>query len=337
MQKKRVLVTGGHGFIAGYVIERLHELGYQPVTNVHHAQDNEILKKTDTIVYDVDVMDAAGIYGVIQHVDGVIHLAGLLGTSENIRHARKMNDVNINSMLNVLDACDNFKIPCVAIGVGNHWMKNTYSISKTAAENYAIMYAREFGTPVNVVRALNACGPRQKWGKINKITPTFINKVLDKEPISVYGGKDHCSVMDMIYVGDIANVLVDVLERTGLKSNELEPGQVFQAGTGIGLTVWDIAQKVVDVCKAKGYEVSEEPIIEVPMRAGESTKMEMGDFQVPVDSHQAILDCFEFKGERAEVVSDRPYHTTTENELPELKTFEEILNDTVDYYVELRK
>jgi len=328
---KRILVTGGHGFIASYVIERLHELGYQPVVNVHHSQPNEILEKTKAIIYNVDVMDSAGMYGVIQHVDGVIHLAGLLGTSENIRAGRKMNDVNINSMLNVLDACDNFSVPCVAIGVGNHWMKNTYSISKTTAENYAIMYAREFGTKVNIVRALNACGPRQKWGKIKKITPTLVNKVLHKEPIEVYGGKDHCSIMDMIYVGDIANVLVDVLLKT--MSGELAPGQIFQAGTGIGLTVWDIAEKVVNVCKNKGIEVLENPILDVPMRPGESTRMIMEDFQVPKKSHKAILDCFEFKGERAEVVADDPYHLTWGKELPKLKSFDEVLDMTIDYYI----
>ncbi len=41
---KKVCVTGGHGFIAGYTIERLKELGIQPITSVHHSEDNPILK-----------------------------------------------------------------------------------------------------------------------------------------------------------------------------------------------------------------------------------------------------------------------------------------------------
>lgn len=258
---KRVLVTGGFGFIAGYVIEELKRQGYQPVVTVRHDEQSEILK--DCIIYKADMTDEASIYGAIEHCDGVIHLAGLLGTSENIRQAKIMNHVNVNGALNVLNAVDNFDIPAVFIGVGNHFEYNTYSISKTTAERYAIMYAKNFGTRVNIVRALNAIGPRQKWGKINKILPTFINKALRNQDIEVFGGEDHCSIMDMVYAGDVAKVLVDVLKRTD--KGEIK-GQVFEAGSGIGYPVYVIAEEVIKACK------SNSKIIEKPMRFGESER-----------------------------------------------------------------
>lgn len=253
----KVLVTGGHGFLASYVINELKSRGHQPMVTVRHTADNPILK--DVIVYHADIRDEAGMYGAIEHSDGVIHLAGLLGTSENIRQARIMNDVNIGGALNVLNAVDNFHIPAVFIGVGNWWFNNTYSISKHTAERYALMYAENFGTPVNIVRALNAVGPRQSWGKINKIIPTFINAALRNEDLRVYGGKDKCGLMDMVYAGDVAKVLVDVLElsKSGTK------GQVFEAGSGIEFKVYEIAQMVIRLTG------SDSKILEVPMRAGE--------------------------------------------------------------------
>ena len=258
---KKVLVTGGHGFIAGYVIEELKRQGYQPVTTVRHSEPNPILD--DVIVYHAEMTNEAEIYSVVQKCDAVIHLAGLLGTSENIRQAKIMNEVNIVGALNVLNALDNFKLPGTFISVGNHFENNPYSISKSTAERYALMYAKTFDVRVNVVRTYDAIGPRQKWGKINKILPTFINKALRNEDISVYGGKDKCSVIDMVYVGDIAKILIDVLKRAdseGLK------GHLFEAGSGEESNVYEIAEKVIKACN------SQSKIVEVPMRFGESEK-----------------------------------------------------------------
>lgn len=261
MGMKRVLVTGGRGFIASYVIEELQRMGVKVITNVRAVdkvdQDSYI---KDCEVYTMDTRDKAGMYSIIQKVDGVIHLAGLLGTSENMRQAELMNEVNIGGALNVLNACDQFNIPLSMIGVGNHLENNPYSISKTTAERYALMYAKYFKTRVNVTRTWDAVGPRQKFGKVNKILPTFINKALKNEDISVYGGKDKCATIDLIWAGDIAKILIASL----VEARDGNIGNVFEAGSAIPIRVYDIAELVINECG------SSSKIIEVPMRAGES-------------------------------------------------------------------
>lgn len=254
---KKIAITGLDGFLSGYCIEEAQKRGYQVVGNLRHTSKNPLL--ADCEIYFTDIRDSAGVYGMIEHCDGVIHLAGLLGTTENIRQAELLNETNIGGTLNVLNACDNFKIPCILIGVGNHYENNPYSISKTTAEKYGLMYAKYFNTPVNVVRAYNAIGPRQKWGKVHKILPTFINAGLRGEPIKVYGGRDKCSIMDLVYAGDIAKVLIDVLEKT---SEDF--GHVYEAGTGVGLPVWQIAELVNTFCG------KDSKIVEIPMRSGET-------------------------------------------------------------------
>lgn len=289
---KKVLVTGGYGFIASYVIEELLEQGYQPVVTVRHSEENDTLKGCH--IYQADMTNAASVYSVVQKVDGVIHLAGLLGTSENMRFAKAMNEVNIGGALNILDAIDNFGIPASFIGVGNHFENNPYSISKSTAERYALCYAKNFGTKVNVTRTYDAIGPRQKWGKINKILPTFINKALKNEPISVYGGEHRCSVIDLVYAGDVAKVLIKVLENTSrYPLGDCRIGQVYEAGSGVGLRVYEIAKMVIKACDSKSE------IIEVPMREGES--------------------------EGAYVVAKNKYPI-------EYRAFEPVLAETVNYY-----
>lgn len=292
---KTICVTGLDGFIAGYAIEKLQDKGYEVIGNVRHTTNNPILKNVTQ--YNVDIRDSVGVYSMIEHCDGVIHLAGLLGTSENMKHSSKMTDVNINGTLNVLEAVENFHIPCVVIGVGNYWMNNPYAITKYAAEKFALMSAKA-GNRVAVVRALNAFGPRQKYGRIFKIIPTFVTQALQNKPLKVYGGKKKCSSMDMIFVGDVAEVLVDTLYLLDTIPDRVI-GKVIEAGTGYGYKVYDIAEKIIKLTKSKSE------IVEVPMREGED--------------------------EESMVVANDPSHFPGTQEYCD-KYFEKHLKETINYY-----
>ena len=286
---KTLAITGLDGFLAGYCVEEAQKRGYKVVGNKRSNEYNPILK--DVTVYNIDMRDKAGIFSMIQHCDGVIHLAGLLGTSENLNQAELMEEVNVGGALNVLNACKNFYTPCVMIAVGNRGQFNTYSISKSAAEDYGIMYAKYLNSRVNIVRALNAMGPKQKWGKINKIIPTFINKALTGQDITIYGGEKDCSDMDMVYAGDVAKVLLDVLEITD--KNECN-AKVFEAGTGIAYPVYEIAKKIIDLTNSSSQ------IVSVPMRGGE---------------------------DKSVIVAKDPFPI-------QYRDFDEVLKETVDYYVQ---
>lgn len=286
---KTIAITGLDGFIAGYVVEEAQKRGYKVIGNKRSNEVNPLLK--DVTIYNVDMRDKAGIFSMIQHCDGVIHLAGLLGTSENLNQAELMEEVNVGGALNVLNACKNFYTPCVLIAVGNSMMENTYSISKTTAERYGLMYAKYLNSRVNIVRALNAFGKFQKFGKINKIIPTFINKAITGQDITVYGGEKDCSDMDMVYAGDVAKVLLDVLEITDRNKSNAE---VYEAGSGIAYPVYEIAKKIIDLTNSSSR------IVEVPMRGGE---------------------------DKSVIVAKNPYPI-------EYRDFDEVLKETVDYYVQ---
>jgi UDP-glucose 4-epimerase len=118
------------------------------------------------------------------HVDGIIHLAACLGTQETIQNPRPAAETNVQGGLNFLEAIAQYDIPGVYIGVGNHWMNNTYSISKTTVERFAAMFNKERGTRCNIVRLVNAYGPYQSVAppfgpaKVRKITPAFVCRAL---------------------------------------------------------------------------------------------------------------------------------------------------------------
>jgi nucleoside-diphosphate-sugar epimerase len=260
----KVLVTGGAGFIASYVIEQLLRQGCEVVTTVRHDGwkvdpfYGPLLSQCE--VYAVDARDAAGMYHIIEKVDGVIHLAAILGT-RHVNNAWNFYDNNLRGTINVLEACRDFGVPMTFISVGNYFEHNNYSNSKVAAEREVLKYAKYCGVKANVVRALNAIGGRQKVKNTGKIMSTYVTNALKGLPLQVYGGKNDCSVMDMVFAGDVANVLVNVLYMTMEgKAN----AQIFEAGTGKGYRVFEIAERVIALTN------STSTIEEIPMRPGET-------------------------------------------------------------------
>jgi UDP-glucose 4-epimerase len=259
----RVLVTGGMGFIGRYVVDRLLKDRDQ-VTVLDSRREREALPEGVTIALG-DTRDPVAVFEAVGRTEGVIHLAGVLGTQETIQEPQPAVETNIVGGLNIFRACRHAKVPCAYITVGNYWMNNSYSITKTTAERFAWMFNQEHDTKIAVVRALNAYGPRQKASPVRKIMPNFILPVLQDEPITVYG--DGAQIMDMIHVRDVADVMVRALkgDHGQYKFSPEQNGdnyQKFEAGTGRPTTVQEIAEMVIRIA-GKGT------ITHVPMRPGE--------------------------------------------------------------------
>ena len=255
----KVLVTGGAGFIGGHVCTELVKRNHTPVILDHYDRGGY---KHPVMLGDV--RDATAVTEAMAHVDGWIHLAAVLGTQETISNPRPAAESNLMGGLNVLEAGVQYDLPGVYIGVGNHWMNNTYSISKTMIERFVDMYNKDRGARVNIIRAMNAYGPGQRavapWGsgKVRKITPSFICRALAGLPIEVYG--DGSQISDMVYVKDVAVALVNALECA-------RDGHVFDGAVEIGphehTTVQQFAELVVAECD------SSSEIVNLPMRCGE--------------------------------------------------------------------
>lgn len=258
----KVLITGGNGFIGGYVVEECLKRGHNPLVFDH--MDRRGGPTAAIPAFLGDVRDSTAVTEAMAHVDAWIHLAAVLGTQETIYNPRPAAESNIMGGLNVLEAAAQYKTPGAYIGVGNHWMNNTYSISKTVVERFIGMFNKNRGTRVNIVRAMNAYGPRQEaappYGsaKVRKITPAFICRALAGKPLEVYG--DGEQVSDMVYVADVAQALVVATEAAA-------GGRVFPHPVEVGpekhTTVNAVARLIID----QAGSTSE--IVHLPMRPGE--------------------------------------------------------------------
>lgn len=240
----RIAVTGGSGFIGSAVVEYAQKQG-------HDAWSIDTAMGVD--VYDLDLpwkLDHA-----MKSADSVIHLAGMLGTSELFGVAHKAVDINIKGTLNVLQVCASRGIGYVGISMPDSNWANVYQATKLCAMRLATAWHRQYDVPVSHVRAFNVYGPGQKHGPGHpqKFLPTFATRAWANEPLPIFG--KGFQTVDPVSVDDVARMLVDAI-RFG-------DDEVFDAGTGVAVTVRHFAETVIRMTWSKSE------LNFLPMRPGE--------------------------------------------------------------------
>lgn len=269
----KIGVTGGAGFLGTYVDAELKARGHEVVIMDHLKR---VTAPKFTEVFLGDVRDETSVFEFAAHVDGIIHLAAVLGTQETIQNPIPSAETNIIGSLNVFEACERYDLPCVYAGVGNHAMRlqgtGSYTISKSAAEDYARMFVAYRGGKITVVRPVNAYGPGQSVSapfgnsKVRKAMPSFICRALAGQAVEIYG--DGSQVSDFVYASDVAGVFVAALLGTVSLNKSLgviEVGPGWKEGSP---TVFDVATMVVnEVGMQTGKDVVD--IDFLPMRPGE--------------------------------------------------------------------
>lgn len=240
---KNVLVTGSGGFL-GFAVKA------------------ELERRSMCLVpFDspMDVRDVAQVFNAVKTVDAVINLAGMLGTSEMFDYEALAAEVNIVGAIRVMDACSYFNKPMVQIATGHEGQPNPYAITKKCVTELALARSHWRKQKISIVRAFHAYGPGQKMcephgkSKVRKIIPSFVARALTGLAVEINGSG--MQEIDLVYVDDVAKVLVDAIS-AGY-------GSVMEAGTGQSTTVLNAAKLVIEHCKSKSK------IVHVPMRDGE--------------------------------------------------------------------
>lgn len=188
---KKIGVTGAAGFIGSYVVEELHRRGYDVLVMDHALPGTVGIHDFEVETFFGDVRDETAVFEFAAHVDGIIHLAAVLGTQETIQNPKPSVETNIMGSLNIFEAAARYDLPVVYAGVGNHFMApqagGSYTITKTTAEYFAKTYNANKGSRISVVRPVNAYGPRQSvaspYGCLDPSTPV-LTEDLSWVPIS---------------------------------------------------------------------------------------------------------------------------------------------------------
>lgn len=234
----RIAVTGGAGFLGQATVRAAENAGHG-VWSFDRVDDNDIMG-------DLAALDGA---------DHVVHLAGLLGTSELFDAAEQAVDVNVKGTLRILNWCRDHGAGYTGVTM-LHVFPSVYTATKVCSQRLATAWHLAFGLPVSHVRAFNAYGPGQAYGPGHpqKILPTFARAAWEGRPLPVWGDGEQTT--DLVHADDVGRMLIEACAHGD--------DAVFDAGTGQAVTVNELAYRVLDITGSQaGIEY-------LPMRTGET-------------------------------------------------------------------
>lgn len=259
---RKVLITGGLGFVGSNLALRLIELGCN-VTVVDamlplyggNLFNIEPIKDRVRVNFS-DIRDRHSMNYIVQGQDYIFHLAGQVSHVDSILDPFTDVDININGTLSVLEACRRFNSDARIIFTGTRGQygptvnlpvdenaptnaKGIYAITNLAAEKMVLMYHEVHQLHGTGLRITNTYGPRHQM-KHNRygVANWFIRLALDNQPIPIMG--DGNILRDFLYIHDLVDALLMVA------ANENTYGQIFNVGSGQGIKFVDLAAKVVE-------------------------------------------------------------------------------------------
>jgi UDP-arabinose 4-epimerase len=291
---RRILVTGGAGYIGSHTCKALAAAGYDPVVYDNLSQGHGWAVKWGPIVVG-DLSDGALLRDALDkfQIAAVLHFAAHAYVGESVRDPRKYFENNLKNSLALLDAMLDvgvktfvFSSTCATYGnpvelpiTEDHGQQpiNPYGASKLFVENVLRWYADAYGLRYTALRYFNAAGadPEGELGEDHTpethLIPLVIAAAQGKIPhIEIFGTDydtaDGTAIRDYIHVSDLADAHVKALTR--LVSGA--PNLSLNLGTGRGHSIREVIAAVEAV---SGKRV---PALEGPRRPGDPAALVAG-------------------------------------------------------------
>lgn len=302
---KKVIVTGGAGYIGSHTVVELVSAGYEPIVVDDFSNSHRLMIKgiekiigRSLQVYQVDCTDEAEFFKVMHDsgtVEGIIHFAAYKAVGESVEQPLRYYKNNLGSMMVVLDAIQEFEVPslvfsssCTVYGEASVLpvtestpimeasspYGSTKQICETMIQDFQVN--NHSGKSV-VLRYFNPIGAHSSAligelpiGVPNNLVPYLTQTAAGHRKKLVIFGNDYPTadgtcIRDFIHVSDLARAHVRALE--WMKNKETPALETFNLGTGRGNSVLEVVRTFEEVSEA------DLPFQFGPRRAGDISEM----------------------------------------------------------------
>ncbi len=265
MKGKKVVVTGGAGFIGSNLAEQLamnnetilvDDFSTGRLGNIQH-----LIEKEDVTLIKGNVTDMDLLIGAFEGVDYVFHLAAIPSVRESIETPLLTTAVNIEGTLNVLCASRDASVEKVVFAssaavYGDSGLLplkedtilnpiSPYGAQKLVGEHYCRVFYEIYGLRSTSLRYFNVFGPRQdSTSEYAAVIPKFISQVLQEKNPIIFG--DGLQTRDFIYVEDAVRANIAVAE------NKASDGEVINLATGKATSINELANQIIDIFEKSG-------------------------------------------------------------------------------------
>ncbi len=257
LNKGKVLITGGSGFIGSHLTEELLEKGCDVRVFVHYNSFNRwgwidylpLEKRKNIEIFTGDIRDPNGVREAVKGCDTVFHLAALIGIPYSYHSPDTYVDTNVKGTLNILQAARQLDVSRIIhtstsevygtaqfVPITEEHPVNPqspYAATKASADFLALTFYRSFNTPVVIVRPFNTYGPRQST---RAIIPTIITQVLSGNGKITLGSTT--PTRDLNFVKDTAHGFIRAAE------SDQALGEVVNLGSNYEISVGDLVMKI---------------------------------------------------------------------------------------------
>ncbi|MBQ01951.1 MAG: NAD-dependent epimerase [Acidobacteria bacterium] len=260
---RRVLITGGLGFIGSNLAVRLVALGADVLLVDSLAPDyggnlfNIDAVQTDVRVNISDVRDASSMQYLVKDREVIFNLAGQVSHIDSMRDPYTDLEINCRSQLSILEACrqHNPAVKVVFAGTRQIYGKPDYlpvteehlvrpvdvnGINKAAGEYYHLVYNNVFGIRSCSLRLTNVYGPRRlikhSW---QGFIGWFIRLAVEDQEIQIYG--DGSQLRDLVFVDDVVEAFLCA------GASDACNGEVFNVGGNGPISLSDLVELLVEV------------------------------------------------------------------------------------------
>src|ERR687885_170667 len=262
MRTKRVLVTGGAGFIpSNFIRHLLANTPYEVVSldaltyagNVENLRD--VMSHERLSFVHGDIRDEELVRDVVSQVDVIVNAAAESHVEKSIAEGGSefvtTNVVGTQILLDAIRAAPVERFVLISssevYGTAEYAPmdeahplnpRSPYAGTKAGADRLAYSYWATYDLPIVIVRPFNNYGPRQHP---EKVIPRFITQALEDEPLTIHG--DGHASRDWLYVDDDADAVEAIID-TPL---DKVAGEVLNVATGVDVSVTDVADAVLEL------------------------------------------------------------------------------------------
>jgi len=312
----RALVTGGAGFIGSHVADLYLENGYEVTILDNFASGRRENVPARATLAELDLTSPAAAQLVRDgRFDVISHLAAQIDVRKSVADPMHDATINIVGTLNVVEAvrASGYATRIIFSSTGGALYgdfvtppniedypkdpESPYGIAKLSGELYLAYYARLHRIDTVALRYANVYGPRQDPHGEAGVVAIFCNRILTRQPLTVFG--DGSQTRDYVFVKDVARANFAAATRDLPAPGRLD-ARGFNIGTGIETSVIELANALQKSAK------SGVPINNAPMRPGEQQRSAVSiekaqrvlGWQPTVGLHEGLEETFAFFAER---------------------------------------
>lgn len=267
---RKVLITGGAGFVGGHLARSLQGDAEIRVLDDLSTGSRENLRWLKVDLHVGSILDEGMLAEAVRGVDVVFHLAAMADVAQSVRNPSLCHELNATGTLRVLEASAAAGVRRLifassAAVYGNEagapqredmrlCPESPYGISKLTAEHYCRYFRAAAGMETVVLRFFNIFGGNRRSATALPVVENFITSALRGAPLVIHG--DGRQSRDFIHVGDIVAAARWAAEMK-------DPGPVYNVGGGSSISIRTLADRIV---KLAG---SDSGIVHLPGRLGD--------------------------------------------------------------------